>query len=146
MSLVDLVKHFEGFHRVVQRRPVILAAPYLCPAGYWTLAWGHLSRPDHPPVDEIQGGTWLADDLAIGAMAVRRFIAWPLAPNQVDALTSWTMNLGTGRLQGSTLRAVINRGELERAPAEIRRWVYAGGRRLPGLVERREAEAALFIS
>lgn len=143
-ALLALVKHFEGFHRVVTRKPVITAAPYLCPAGYWTIAWGHLCRQDHPPVTMEQGEVYLDRDLAVARGDVLRLITWPLSRLQIDALTSWTFNLGAGRLRGSTLRAVINRGELDRAPAEFRRWVYAGGKKLAGLVERREAEALMF--
>lgn len=144
--LVEIAKHFEGFHRVVTRRPVITAAPYLCPAGYWTIAWGHLCRQDHPPVTEAEGETFLQEDLAQARVGVMRLITWPLNPNQIDALTDWTFNLGAGRLRGSTLRAVVNRGELDRVPGELRKWVYGGGKKLPGLIERREAEVALFLS
>ena len=73
-----------------------------------------------------------------------RQIRVPLSQNQFDALTSWVFNLGEGRLQASTLRRVINRGSHSEAPREIRRWVYAGGRKLAGLARRREAEAALY--
>lgn len=143
--VVDLVKRFEGFERVARDRRPVMAVPYLCPANYWTIGYGHVCRQDHPSIDQATGELYLADDLAIAAVAVHRLITRPLEPNQLAALTSWTFNLGSGRLQGSRLRAVINRGELSEAPGEIRRWVYAGGSQLPGLVARREAEAALFI-
>ncbi len=55
---------------------------------------------------------------------------------------SSTVNLGA--LQRSTLRRKVNREEHADAPAEFRRWVWAGGRRLKGLVRRREAEAELY--
>lgn len=146
MTLIELAKAFEGFHRVVRGRVPVTAGPYLCPAGYWTIAWGHLCAKDHPPVDQAQGEIWLRQDLAIAGLAVRKLITWPLSQGQLDALTDWTFNLGSGRLRASTLRAVINRGELERAPGELRKWVYGGGQKLPGLVARREAEIALFLS
>ena len=62
-----------------------------------------------------------------------------------DALGSFTFNLGTGALQRSTLRRKVNREEHDAVPAEFRRWVWAGGRRLKGLIRRREAEAALYF-
>lgn len=144
--LVDMVKHHEGFARVVRRVPVPVAVPYLCPAGHWTIAYGHVCPQDHPEIDEPAGAALLDKDLAIAALAVRRLITWPIAARQVAALTSWTFNLGAARLRASTLRQVVNRGELDRAPAEMRRWVYGGGRVLPGLVARREDEARLFLS
>ncbi|WP_428246740.1 lysozyme [Ferrovibrio sp.] len=144
--LVDLVKYAEGFHKRVRHRLPVMAAPYLCPAGYWTIAWGHLCRQDQPLADEAQGEVWLDGDLALARAAVLGLIRPALSAGQLDALTSWTFNLGSGRLRGSTMRALINRGDFEAVPAELRKWVYGGGQRLPGLVARREAEAALWLS
>lgn len=148
MDLVSLVKEFEGFHRVVRSAQAVsdTAVPYLCPAGYWTIAYGHVCARTHPPVSREQGEVYLHGDLEIARNAVNALIRWPLAPRQVDALTSWTFNLGANRLRGSTMRACINRGELERVPAEMRRWVFAAGVRLGGLVARREAEVVLWRS
>jgi len=146
-ALLGLVKHFEGFHRVARRAEPIMASPYLCPAGYWTIAYGHLCRQDAPPAGMAQGEAWLEQDLAVARGAVLRWISLRLnSRNQLDALTSFTFNLGAARLRGSTLRAVINRGELAAVPGELRRWVYGGGRKLPGLIGRREAEVALWLS
>lgn len=141
-----IVKVFEGFHRVTQRRPVVLAVPYVCPAGYWTQAWGHLCKPDAPPCTEEQGEVWLDGDLGVAEYAVHRYVNCAnLTDAQIAALIDWTLNLGGGRLKGSTLRAVINRGELDRAPAEFRKWVFGGGVKLPGLVARREAEVEMWL-
>jgi lysozyme len=57
---------------------------------------------------------------------------------------SFTYNLGSGALQRSTLRRVINRQNHHNVPAQLMRWVWAGGRKLRGLVRRREAEALLY--
>ena len=73
-----------------------------------------------------------------------RFIGVPLEDGRFDALASFAFNLGAGALQRSTLRRKVNRAEHEAVPAEFRRWVWAGGCRLKGLVRRREAEAALY--
>lgn len=54
-------------------------------------------------------------------------------------------NLGAGRLQTSTLRRRINQRDWTGAAAELRRWVYGGGKVLPGLVARRAAEAAWLL-
>jgi lysozyme len=59
-------------------------------------------------------------------------------------LADFAYNLGATRLAGSTLRRKINAGDLQGARVELRKWVRAGGRILPGLVLRREAEAALL--
>ncbi len=146
MNLLSLVKEFEGFHRLVRLSAPPTAEPYLCPAAFWTIGYGHLCERSHPPITEPAATDYLVADLAIARAAVDRLITRPLTTGQADALTSWTMNLGAHRLRGSTLRAVINRGEMDRAVPELRRWVYAGGVKLAGLVARREAEALLFRS
>lgn len=146
-SLVDLVRKYEGFARAVKLSEVVMAEPYICPAGYWTIGYGHLCRPDTPRIDHTEALRLLDLDLAVARGAVCRLVPWAsLSVGQIEALTSWVFNLGAGRFRGSTMRSKIIRGELSDVPAEMRRWVYAGGKRLPGLVARREAEVQLWIS
>ena len=65
---------------------------------------------------------------------------------QLDALTSFVFNLGIGRLKESTLLRVIREGgSKQQIRKEFKRWVYAGGKKLPGLVTRREWEAKRFF-
>lgn len=65
---------------------------------------------------------------------------------QLDALTSFAFNLGIGRLKESTLLQVIREGGSKRAIVrEFKRWVYAGGKLMPGLERRREWEAVRFF-
>ena len=66
--------------------------------------------------------------------------------SRFDALRSFAFNLGAGALQRSTLRRKVNREEHDAVPTEFRRWVWAGGRKLKGLVRRREAEPALYAA
>ena len=75
-----------------------------------------------------------------------RLITAPLSNGQFDALVSFTFNLGAGALQRSTLRRKVNREEHADVPAELMKWVWAGGRKLKGLVKRRQAEASLYQS
>jgi lysozyme len=63
-----------------------------------------------------------------------------------DALVSISFNFGLGNLQRSTIRMKANRGDWEGAAAAFRMWSKGGGKVLPGLVRRREAEIALFLS
>jgi len=144
--LRDLVKHYEGFARCVRLKPIPAARPYVCPAGYWTKGYGHLCQPDDPEIEMPAAEILLEADLAIASQGVRRLVSHPLTSPQLAALTSWTFNLGGARFRASTLRQVINRGELDEVPDQIRRWVYAGARVLPGLVARREAEVALWLA
>jgi lysozyme len=64
----------------------------------------------------------------------------------LDALVSFAFNVGLGNLQSSTLRMKYNRGDYDGAAEEFLKWTKAGGKVLNGLVRRREAERALFLS
>ncbi len=55
-------------------------------------------------------------------------------------------SLGAGALQRSTLRRKVNREEHAEVPAEFMKWVWAGGRKLKGLVKRRRAESELYLN
>jgi GH24 family phage-related lysozyme (muramidase) len=65
---------------------------------------------------------------------------------QFDALVSFAFNCGLGALQRSTIRAAFNRGEVETAAEGFLKYTRAGGKVLPGLARRRNAERALFMS
>ena len=67
-----------------------------------------------------------------------------LSQNQFDAMVSWVYNLGPANLKASTLLKVLNAGDYDGVPAQIKRWNKAGGQTLDGLIRRREAEALLF--
>jgi lysozyme len=134
-----LIRRFEGFS----------AVPYLCPAGYLTVGYGHVVKnPDafRQPITEDEATEILTVDVEMAERAVLRLISVPLTDGQFDALVSFTFNLGAGALQRSTLRRKVNREDHEDAAAEFLRWVWAGGRKLNGLIRRRQAEAALYQS
>ena len=136
---LGLIKRFEGF------RPTI----YICPAGWPTIGYGHVVK-DHERarfldgIDRDTGTAVLRSDVEIAERAVLRLIETGLDDGQFDALVSFAFNLGAGALQRSTLRRKINREDHLAVPAELRRWVWAGGRKLKGLVRRRGAEAAMY--
>ena len=85
----------------------------------------------------------LRRDVETAEGAVLRLIRVPLEDGRFDALGSFTFNLGAGAPQRSTLRRQVNRQEHGAVPREFRRRVWAGGRKLEGLIRRREAEAEL---
>ena len=94
----------------------------------------------------------MRQDAQIAERAVLRLINVPLTDGQFDSLVSFTYNLGSGALQRSTLRRKINREEHAEVPEQLActelrfmRWVWAGGRKLKGLVRRRETEASLYV-
>ena len=136
---LDLIKRFEGFSPKI----------YICPAGYPTIGYGHVVLAHEQ--DQFAGGVTQAEatellrkDVRIAERAVLRLISVPLTDGQFDALISFTFNLGAGRLQTSTLRRRVNQRDWAAATTELRRWVYGGGRVLPGLAARREAEVILL--
>jgi len=144
-AAVDLAKRFEGFHRVPKSDPD-RAHPYVCPAGFWTIGYGHLCVQTHPPISQAEGEAYLTRDLVTALDATLRFC--PVLATQPEgrlaAIVDFTFNLGAGRLQTSTLRRRINQRDWIAAGKELRRWVYGGGKVLPGLVTRRSAEVALL--
>lgn len=136
---LDLICRFEGFSPVI----------YICPAGYPTIGYGHLITEANKEqfldgVDEDEALELLRKDVAVAERAVLRLISVPLTQGQFDALVSFTFNLGSGALQRSTLRRKINREEHDDVAAELMKWVWAGGRKLKGLVKRRKAEALIY--
>ena len=140
---IDLAKRFEGFHRV-PKHDTGRAHPYICPAGYWTIGYGRLCDPRHPPISESQAEAFLAQDLMTAMRANLRYCPVLSAEpeSRLAAIIDFTFNLGAGRLQTSTLRRRVNQRDWQGVALELRRWVYGGGRVLPGLVLRRSAEIA----
>lgn len=147
-AAIELAKCFEGFELKVKRGIEISAVPYICPAGFWTIGYGHLCGPKHPPITEAEAGVYLARDLQMALAATLRYCPG-LATEPEDrlaAIVDFTFNLGAGRLQTSTLRRRINQRDWNAVATELRRWIYGGGKVLPGLVSRREAEASRLFS
>ena len=140
---VPIIKHFEGCHLYA----------YLCPANVATIAYGATRYPngkrvtiDDPDVTQQEAERILEHDLQKFAYGVLRLIKVKLEPHEHAALISFSYNLGLGNLQSSTLRTKLNRDERIAASNELPKWVRAGGRKLRGLVLRREAERELFLS
>lgn len=146
-AAIELAKRFEGFHRVPKNDPD-RAHPYICPAGYWTIGYGHLCDPKHPPITEAEAEIYLARDLQTAVIAALRYcpVLATEPEGRLAAIVDFTFNLGSGRLQTSTLRRRINQRDWRQAIDELRRWIYGGGRPLPGLIIRRNHEAILLLS
>jgi len=145
-TAIELAKRFEGFERRVKRGIEITAVPYICPAGFWTIGYGHLCDPKHPPITEAEAEVYLAHDLQSALAATLRYcpVLATEPEGRLAAIVDFTFNLGAGRLQTSTLRRRINQRDWVTAAQELRRWVYGGGRVLTGLVLRRTTEALLL--
>lgn len=119
---------------------------YRCPAGLWTIGWGH-TGPDvfeGMTIPQQYADDLLVRDVARFEIAIRQTVTAPLNENQFSALVSFAYNCkGWG---ASTLVRKLNQSDYAGAAAEFPRWVHAGSTALPGLVIRREAERKLFLS
>src|SRR5690554_1016441 len=134
---IELIKEHEGFS----------SRAYLCPAGKWTIGYGHTGGVKSGDViSKWQAEELLRKDVLTAERAVNRQ-RLPLNQNQFDALVSFTFNVGVGNFQKSTLlrKARVNVNDPSIA-VEFKKWVYGGGKVLPGLVKRRQAEAGLYFS
>lgn len=142
---------FDGLHDPDKRSAVI--EPYYDPIGLPTIGYGHLlSRVAWAPLDQFpaitvaQAEVLLRSDLMKAAGAVMRMVKVKLNANQIAALIDFVFNAGAGNFEISTVRKVINRGDFDSVPAQLMRWVYAKGVKLPGLVRRRRVEAELWMA
>lgn len=139
---VALIKQFEGFR----------SKPYLCPAGVPTIGYGSTYYPDGKkvtlrdnPVTEADATAMLRSMLVRYENGVDRYVQVPITQGQFDALVSFAYNVGLSALKGSTLLRLVNERNYVGAAAQFSRWNKAGGKVLPGLTRRREAERKLFV-
>jgi lysozyme len=139
----ELCRHFEGFR----------SKPYICPAGYPTIGYGTVWKPDgtrvtmdDAPISKAQAEEWLLSELRTNyAAGVLRASPLLIAhPKIFGAMIDFSYNLGVARYRASTLRRKINNQDWEAAKTQLMRWTRGGGKVLPGLVKRRQAEAGLL--
>ena len=130
--LIKKITEFEGFSNTA----------YRCPAGKWTCGIGHTSGVTATTTcTRKEAERWLKEDLA-PVEAYVNTIEQVRTQGQYDALVDFAYNLGLGNLKSSTLLRKIKAGaSTEDIQEQFRRWVYAGGKVLKGLVKRREWEA-----
>ncbi len=95
-------------------------------------------------LDDAQVIALLSQDLEHFEHAVNRGVMVPLSQNQFDALVSFAFNVGTHAFNKSTLLKVLNASHYDQVPNQLRRWVKAGDKTIPGLVNRREKEIELW--
>jgi len=132
---LKLVKEFEGLR----------LKAYRCPAGVLTIGYGHTGGVrEGQVITEAEAEELLKKDLLIFERGVKNYVKVPLTDNQFSALVSFAYNVGLGAFGKSTLLRKINSRDYNGAAAEFARWNRGGGKILPGLVRRREAEKALF--
>lgn len=84
--------------------------PMSAPQGDWTIGYGHLCKPDHPPITRDEGEAYLTQDLRSALDATLRYcpVLATESEERLAAIVDFTFNLGAGRLQTSTLRRRVN--------------------------------------
>jgi len=122
--------------------------------GTWTIGWGSIynydqNRPVQPgdTIDQATADKWLQIEAKSKMDAVKKLETVKINNNQLEALRSFAYNLGIGSLTNSTLLKLLNQGQDKAIVAsQFDRWVNVKGVRSQGLVNRRNAEKALFLS
>lgn len=130
---------------LIRRWEGCLLDAYQCPAGKWTIGYGHTEGvTPGMAITQQRADQWLLQDIADAEAAVDYFVKVPLNENQRAALVSFTFNLGGANLRKSTLLRRLNAGFGDEVPEHMADWVKVGGAISQGLVARRAAEAELW--
>jgi GH24 family phage-related lysozyme (muramidase) len=131
-----LVKKFEGCR----------LKSYRCPANVLTIGFGHTSAAGTPEVPEgltitqQEAEEILRRDLRKYETGVEALVKVDLNQHQFDTLVDFAYNAGLGNLKTSTLLRKVNARDFDAVPSELMKWTKGGGKTLPGLVKRRQAE------
>lgn len=143
INAIDLIKEFEKLR----------LEAYLCPAGVWTIGWGHTKgvKPGMK-ITEREAEKLLEQDI-LEAAKVLEDVVCRLSIDQYNALVSFVFNIGVSDYRKSTLRKmVLANPENPKIADEMKKWKYATNPKtkkkevLPGLVRRRKREAELYFS
>jgi lysozyme len=139
----ELCKRFEGFR----------SKPYLCPANVATIGYGSTYYANgtkvtlnDPPMSEKEAHALLMAELEHTYLpgVLRNCPILLTDEKKCNAIVDFCYNLGTGRLQTSTLKRKINAQDWEGAKEQLMLWTKGGGKVLPGLLKRRQAECSLL--
>jgi lysozyme len=135
MNAEDLARRFEGCRLVA----------YQCPAGVWTIGYGHTGKDVYPGLiwTSEQAENELMHDLSC-ADSLLTLYSPRLTGGARAALTDFVLNLGVGNYRSSTLRTLVNQAAWAAAKEELLKWDHCNGQVLPGLLARRQAEAELI--
>lgn len=132
-----LIMHFEGQSNVAYYDPPKIA----------TICFGHTKDVKiTDKASDAQCVTFLREDLERSNATLDRLVKVPLTDNQRAAFLSLEFNIGAGKFAKSTALKKINAGDIKGACKELGKWIYSGGKVLPGLVRRRAAEMATCLS
>jgi len=145
IDALEIIKHTEAEGGIFRPKA------YLCPAGIWSIGWGHTRDVKESDVCTVQQAeAWLREDTVDAELAVKRRVKSALYQFEFDALVSFVFNIRRDRWNEThcTLLRMVNCGDYAGAARQFQFWrngeVNGKLEILPGLVKRRRAEAALF--
>ncbi len=157
---VELIRSYEG---IIDGDPTTVNLnPYLCPAGYWTIGWGHVVRDVtgkllhgienkkiaynvYPNgITKNDAEKLLQSDVFNFALCVDDSLKVKVNNNQFCALVSFAFNVGISAFESSTLLKKLNQNYFEVVPEQLMRWTKIKGKESKGLFNRRKAEVALW--
>ena len=139
---VDLICELEGEQLIAYDDGV----------GIWTIGFGTIKYPNGVRVKKgdtctlEQAKEYMRHDLIEFEHTVNSSVKAPLTQNQFDALVSLAYNIGSSAFKSSTLVKKLNTGDYQGAADQFNMWINAGGKRMQGLVNRRDREKLLFLS
>lgn len=140
MNSIELIKKYEG----------LKLESYKCPAGVWTIGYGHTKTAKPNQKISIDAANELLsqdiDEVDSGLKNSLGEVYSSLTQSQIGALTSFVFNLGIGSFNKSTLKRCVVSGNHAQASKEFSKWVFVGKTKLLGLVRRREDESILYSS
>lgn len=121
---------------------------YLDGGGVPTIGWGHTGSDVFmgQTCTQAQADTWLNDDVQTSVLGVIKCLDVAVSQNQFDALVCFAFNVGVKELGGSTLLSQLNMGHTLLASDEFVKWDHIHGVPSLGLLRRRQAEQALFLT
>lgn len=134
---INLIKYYEQCR----------LRAYLDTGGVLTIGWGH-TGPDVTKgmkITQVRADELLREDLLEAELAVNQLVPFGLAEHQFDALVSLVFNIGKTAFKNSTLLRMLKLGDILGTSKQFGRWIHDNGKKLNGLIERREAERKLFL-
>lgn len=140
MSARDIIKRSEGLRLTAYPDPASGGVPF-------TIGWGS-TRNVHKgmTITIAEAEHRLDEDMGDAFACIDNSVTVPLDYRQRDALCSFVFNVGCRAFQKSTMLRLLNAGDYTGAAAQFPRWNKGAGKVMPGLVKRRAAERALFLT
>lgn len=115
--------------------------------GLLTIGWGHRTMlPLGTAITQAEANRLLDSDLTETCTHVKALLTMDLTDNQFSAIICLVFNIGVGNFKTSTLLKLLNGGGFNPAADQFLRWDHAGGKEVPGLLRRRQAERDLFLT